>query len=256
MPTIDIQNPPITQPSAVRVDFVRHAFDDQIWNKGYHVIIEKALPCPCKTKGGDNLLSCINCGGSGFIFINPKRTRVLSTSISTRRDLKDWGVEDSGTIQITPISDQQLSYMDKITYLDSKCYFNEVIYLNNQRKGRAQYKINVITEIFVFLNPQSPLTPLNSDKYTILDNIITITDQTIPITAISVRYEHNGTYHVTELMREVMVTNVKSGTIDAAIQMPPHVTAKKAHYILQQAKSDPNTAIGELKDNSFEFTVT
>jgi hypothetical protein len=256
MPQVDINLPPITQPSARRVDFKKSHFDDNVWNKGYNVIIERAIRCPCKTKGGDHLLSCMNCGGLGFVFYNPVKTRVLSTGTTARRDERDWGEEETGSKQVTAMSTQQIGYMDKITYLDSKAYYSEVLFVNSTKQARSVYYINQVEDAFLFVNESTKLLPLTTTEYTTDGNVITFTGSNVqPNSLVSIRYEHFDVFHIVEMIREVMVTNIKKTSTDDVTHMPAHAVAKKAHYVFTKLSTTPNAVVGQLFDNTFSHPV-
>ena len=82
----------IGQPS---VSFRNDDFAALIDSKGYTIIIEKAVRCPCEREMGQALVSCQNCYGSGYIFINPLKTKAIASGINRdKTTLKGYKVLD------------------------------------------------------------------------------------------------------------------------------------------------------------------
>lgn len=100
-------------PGVPRVDFLYPDFDALVDNKGYEVIWERAIPCPC-SKRVQHQSTCRNCGGSGWVFINPTRIKAVCQSLNKNTRYKDWSVEMLGTAAITVKSMFHLNFMDKI----------------------------------------------------------------------------------------------------------------------------------------------
>jgi hypothetical protein len=63
--------------ASTRADFNKSDFETLIQQKGRDVVLEKAILCGCKDKQGNQQSNCKNCGGAGFLFINPKETRMI-----------------------------------------------------------------------------------------------------------------------------------------------------------------------------------
>ncbi|MGL5076270.1 MAG: hypothetical protein ACRDBG_10625, partial [Waterburya sp.] len=102
------------EPTDKSVEFVRQDFDNLVWNKGYEVVWEKAIKCPCKTNGGENLITCLNCGGTGWFFINRFKTTMHLTSMNSSSQQKDWSRVDEGKVMFTAISELEIAQMDRI----------------------------------------------------------------------------------------------------------------------------------------------
>jgi len=109
------QTPPNTQ-GKTRVDLDKSDFDALVWQKGYDVYVDKAMKCPCRnTPDSQALSNCRNCGGSGWIFFNRKETRMVLQSMNANNRYQEWSEEKLGTVRITSLNKEQLTYMDRIT---------------------------------------------------------------------------------------------------------------------------------------------
>ena len=97
------------------VAFRGNDFNALVHLKGYDVIIESAVKCPCKSKNNDHLVTCQNCGGTGWVMINSVQDRAVLTSINVNTDYKEWSELNIGTVQVTVMNRSYLSYMDRIT---------------------------------------------------------------------------------------------------------------------------------------------
>ena len=112
-PVITTQSPNlIGQPS---VEFRKNDFDAAIWNKGYDVIVEQAIRCPHNYKDNQAITTCQNCLGLGWVFVNPKQTKAIITSINTETKEKQWSEEKLGTIQVTTRDVDRFGNMERIT---------------------------------------------------------------------------------------------------------------------------------------------
>lgn len=106
--------------------FRKNDFDSLIWLKGYSVIIEQAIACPCRGKSGSALPTCQNCLGLGWVFVNPVETKALITSINVNTKFKEWSPELTGTVQITVRDEDRLSFFDKVTFKTRTSILSEV----------------------------------------------------------------------------------------------------------------------------------
>lgn len=151
-----------------------------VWNKGYDCIIEDAIKCPCKTKDNANLSTCKNCGGSGWVYINSTQDRVVSHSINSDTKFKEWSEETIGTVSMSFARRSQVSFMDRITIVDSNVYHSEVVYpkgYQNNLYAYTIYNIESIVEIFRFITADQALKllVLNTD-YTFERNKVLFTN--------------------------------------------------------------------------------
>ena len=159
------------------VNFIKNDFDALIWKKGFRVIWEKSIRCPCKIESSDNLYSCLNCGGSGYIFINPVETRMVLQGISNNTKYSNWSEETIGTVKITTRDIDKIGFMDRLTLIDSETMFSEVVYpkfTKEQLRVKSFYNIKRLFQVFRFDSDKKPLVLLiEGQDYTLnKDNVI------------------------------------------------------------------------------------
>jgi hypothetical protein len=96
--------------------FENNLFESVIWNKGYDILVEQAVACPCRGRSGSAKPTCLNCLGLGHMFINPIQTKAIISSINKDTKYKNWSMEMTGTIAVTVRGDDHFSFFDKITF--------------------------------------------------------------------------------------------------------------------------------------------
>lgn len=248
--------------NSLPADFVLSEVDAAIRDKGYEVIFEKAYMCPCKSKESTHLNTCKNCGGTGWLFMNPLRTRFIITGISADNKLKEaalreWGFIDSGVVNITAQSDDKFSFMDRVTIIDGTAEHSQILYpaLTNdetQLFAYTKYDIKSIDYVALYLGPDQELQRLiETTDYTFRDNIILLDSQynALENSSITVRYIHNPVFHIIDIVRESM-TSYK-GTVplgNQRILLPIKAIAKRAHLIKDVENFDGD----RLFDNSWK----
>lgn len=171
------------------VNFTVEEHDAMVWNKGYEVIIESAVKCPCRTKDNDHLSICENCLGVGWVFINATQDRAIMSSINFDTKYKEWSAEKLGTISVSLMRRSYLSYMDKITVVDSNVRQSEVLYpkkFNDNYFSYTIYDIQSVEEIFRFISPTQALQKLELDiDYTFGGNkVLFVVTNTTDITSL------------------------------------------------------------------------
>lgn len=259
--TIVTATPPIGVNKS-RADFVKSKFDTLIWEKGYDVILEKSLRCPCVSKNSNQQSNCKNCGGTSWIFVNPKKTKVVMHSINMTTKFQSWSELNVGTASVSALAEDETSYMDRITALDGIAIFGEALFLKNNDNTyyfATIYDIKEITFLALFVNTSVVLKPLiynidftySGNKIILLkpDDYIDplLTEQDISIT---VRYKHAPQFHIIDIPRETMQTFVNiAGSGEEEVNLPVHAVARRSHYVLDRQNFD-NTRI---LDNSHNF---
>lgn len=243
---------------APRADLVKKEFDSLIHQKGRDVIFEKALQCPCKSKSANQQSGCRNCGGSGWVFINPKRTRMILTSIEAVTEYRPWSEELRGTVNITSHVEDELSIMDRITALDGESIHNEVLFFDEIESGEvfsySTYNIKEVLYIAMFQGINSPLLRLvEGVDYTIRDNVINLLKQDLPFADpsennITIKYKHAPQFHVIEMKRDTMQTFSWDFQGEKVQQMPVSAIGRRSHYQLSAQNLEKNRLI----NNSFE----
>jgi hypothetical protein len=206
-----MKTPIITETPAVgsggpQANFSKSAFDQLIWNKGYEVLKETALKCPCKGKATNQQSNCRNCGGTGWIFINPTDTKVVLHSMNLNTKYKEWSEENAGNASMTAMQEEEIAFMDRITVKDTNAIHQQVLYLktNDPDESTSQsesqshesgsesdsssevnestyffttiYDIKEILHIAIYSGSQNPLIPLvYGTDFTYRDNKIILT---------------------------------------------------------------------------------
>ena len=247
-----------------KVDLRKNDFDTAVWQKGYDVYVDKAIKCPCAVESNNGALSsCKNCGGSGYVFINRYKTKLLLQSMNIDTKYKEWSQEKLGTVRITARTEDELSFMDRITMLTGLMSNTEIIHpftKNNQKKGRLMQPPVEIEEVFCFVDGSQGLRKLNygtdvsvsGTDFSIENNIITFSKEflTWQHFSVTIRYKHYPTYHVIDLPRGVMETEAlnKSNGRNEYTKMPIHAIGRLAHYVLDEQNLNEDF----LLDNSYD----
>jgi hypothetical protein len=234
------------------VSFNKDAFDEALYNHGYEVIYESAIPCPCKSKeNGSPLTTCKNCSGSGFVLFNPNQTRMLLQSINMNTKYKVWSKENLGTVTVSSRDINKLDYMGCLTVIDSDSLFSQVLYpyvYKNTLFAFTVYDIVSIEEVFLFQSADEPLIKLDSSKYTYDGNrfLLDLSYQNIENLTVSVRYHHRLQYHIIDLLHETRrnyTAGAESKGYDVNQVLPFTAIARLSHYVLDAANADKNNLI-------------
>lgn len=250
---IIVQSPP-NEAQHPRVDFVLDDFEAAIWQKGYEVIVEKALRCPCFSKGGGANIACLNCGGSGWFFINPFQTRALIHSINRSTQYKDWSELNLGTVSVTVRKLDEITYMDRITLLDVTSVYSEVLFPIYNENSLFSYfiydKVKSIENIFFYVADNLPLEPMVPEDYVFDQGKIVFAAKFKDYSnfTVTVRYKHNVQFNVLDLPREIMSSTRKNdfSGYEERSDFPIHAVARRSHFVL----SRENFAGNLIFDNS------
>lgn len=246
--------PPVSGPGAY---FTRNKYNTLIWDHGRRVIKETALQCPCKGDSANQLSDCQNCGGSGWLFINPTETRMIVKKVDVVNKYKDWSEISTGLVNISCIDTEEVCENDRLTLLDAMSIFLEVLKFRTIGTG-----LSAITFAYTTYNVKKPIYAsyfvdsthklvqiFYGSDYTINDNqFILLNADLIAIEklSITVRYFHTPQYHIIEMNRETMQSWEGDPGKDL-INLPVAATAKRAHYILNAQ----NLSSDRILDNSF-----
>ena len=232
-------------------NFVKNDFERLIWNKGNEVVLEKAIKCPCKSKGGGHQSNCRNCGGTGWAFINPIQTRMIIHSMNINTQYKEWSQENLGTISITAMDREELSYMDRITSLNVDAIFSEVLDVRESGGNLfyfTTYNAKKILYIALFVSENQSYRRLELNEYTLENNIITLVAE-FPASELNltIRYVHAPQYHVLDMPREAMNAFIQERGDEKNVILPVSAVGRISHYILDMEKFGG----GRIIDNSF-----
>lgn len=236
-----------------RVDFRQDEFDVAIQQKGYTAVHEKALRCPCMTTNNREANPmCKNCGGTGYIFISPTRTRFVIQSMSNtknRGEMSEW----DGSFQVTTRTSDgiTLAYMDRITVEDSFSEFSEVVHTNQVSVGGETrhvafivYPPEELVDVYKYDGAEKPLI-----KVAIEDIEIPSFGRLLYFPssgAYSMRYKHKLQMIVKSILRDVRDSKVLGIDGDVQKRFPQLATAVRTH---QQFDDMPYVGDG-LYDNT------
>jgi hypothetical protein len=241
-----------------RADLDQATFDNLVDEKGREVLFETALQCPCKSASAGQLGTCKNCGGTGWIFINPIQTRMILSAVNIVSDFKPWSEEMRGTVNVTCKASINLCQMDRITDLNGDAIFSEVLFL--KQKGEqiftyTTYDVKEVLYIGLFVTDILPLRKLIQDEdYVVNGQTIEIINSDLigldvdpKDVSFTIRYKHAPSFCVIELKRETMPTfELKSG-VEVLNKMPISAIARRTHYQL----TAPNLQGDRLLNNSY-----
>jgi hypothetical protein len=230
-----------TPPTFVAGDdplFMDNEFERMVWEKGYDVWHESAIKCPCKVKGAENFTTCSNCLGTGWVFLDKIQTRMVVQSQNMSTKYKEWSEEKIGTMNVTALSRDKLSFMDRITLIYGESIFSQLVNpfeVTNYFLGYTIYDINEVIVMFAFDRNDLPLKKLVlGNDYSFNGNIITFNQRFIqvPEFRVSITYKHRIQYHVIDLNKETRNSiNRDSGQENLQI-LPIGGVARRSHYVM------------------------
>lgn len=241
-----------------RVDFDQNKFDVLIEQKGYDVIYRKAIQCPCKSRTNSSQSNCKNCGGIGFLWINPVQTKMVMQSMNVNPKYQEYGESLLGTVNISAREVDRLSKMDEITIQNAETESTQVLWLeyNETDEVYYTYTTNEIIETYYvafFEGTTNPLRKLEPETdYQIEGRKITFQPAFIDSintndASIAIRYTHRPKYYIWEIGRDVMNSTVLTDGSEKTINLPVNAIGMKADLV----KDLENYNGDRLFDNSF-----
>lgn len=243
-----IQQAPISNGAAAVL--TQNKFDNLIWKKGYNVYLDKAMDCPCRNVGdAQSQTACRNCGGSGYIFINRTKTKMVIQGMNADTKFKEWSKELRGTAKITCLNANKLVFMDRVTFIDTLSTVTQVVigkeHDDSIYRAMVVYPIKEVEAAFIYIDNNTKLTrAIEGVHYNIVDeNWIEFISGSEFIT-MTIRYKHNPMYYIIDEARAIMSTPNKDEEIQ---EMPLHAIGRLAHYVLDQDKFNG----GYLFNNNF-----
>lgn len=226
-------------------------------SKGRQVLYDQSLICPCKGHQTNHLSNCKNCGGTGYIYVNPKETRMIIQGIDVTTQIQPWSEELRGMMRVTALAEEKMAYMDRIRVIDgSTSFHNEVLFFTNEDDkifSLTNYDIQHISYIGLWNNSTDPLERLVANEDYIIDkNVLTLNYEKFNIRDIdslklTVRYEYFPIFHIMEFKRENFQSFKVQGGKEVAQQLPTSAYARRAHYQLDAKDASGNG----LNNNSY-----
>lgn len=265
-------NKSIPGSKSLPADFILSEVEATVRDKGQYVIWEKAYLCPCKAEESDHLNVCKNCKGTGWVFANPTKTKMIVSSIQMDAKLKEaalreWGMIDLGTVKITALNEDKLTFMDRIVLIDATAEHQQILYPkltdgsdnsnsdsndDGQLFAYTKYDIKEIDYVALFEGSNVPLKRLIEDTdYTFRDNVLLLQPQynLLENPCVTIRYIHHPVYHVHDVLRESMTsTQFPLNQGQQKLIMPIHALGKRAHLIKDVENFDGDRLI----DNSWK----
>lgn len=233
-----------------RVNLDKRNFDNLVYEKGYDVYLDKSIVCPCKEKSANHAQpSCKNCGGTGYVFINRKQTRMVVQSLNISTKFKTWSAEKRGEVSITHLNEEQLKFMDRVVLINglSEDSLNRFpIYYNGSSKKRTKtiYDIIEIKEIFMFNSIDSRLIKLENEvDYTVLSssdnrgNVIEFNEKynSVDNFTVSIRYTHRPEYLIRDIPHNIRNSrDFLSIGNDKETSFPLQAIGVLSHYVLDE----------------------
>lgn len=237
-----------TQLAPLRVDLVKSDFDKLVVQKGKEVAIEKAIECPCASPStGGALSDCKNCGGLGYIWLEPTESRVVLTGIAVTNDYRPWSEEMRGMVNITALHEEELSFMDRITDVNGEGIFNELLFVKTkqgQKFAYSTYPIKQLIYIAQFNGSTNPLKKLQEgvdfeiDPKRYMVRFMSHIEGTVTI-----RYKHAPQFVVIEMKRETMQSAVWTNPGEKVDSFPISAIGRRAHFQLKMKNINEDNII-------------
>ena len=251
------------------VHFSDGDFEDEIKAHGRVVEVETALRCPChKRTDGTHRVDCSNCFGSGWVFVDRRKTVALIQSMNqTNSKFKQYELALAGHMSVSMGAKDRLSYMDIIRMTEHTIKHSELLRIRKASSDSAFYALTSfeivdVDQVLLFTASDEPLLRLRKEvNFTVERNKIVLnnlpsgtlldpeqyevdgfTDVTI-----SIRYSHHPAWHVFDSLR-VFAADIKKGCDSKFTEdlLPTHYIA-----VLPQRLSDAPKYNGEERiDNS------
>lgn len=240
-----------------RADFDKARYDEILLEKGVDVEVEKALQCPCRTSKIGPLSTCRNCGGTGWLFVNKRKTRLVLQGMNLQKTDENWSLVINSIINVSFAPEENLAYYDRITRLNAESIYSEVITLENyldETFGFFTYQPKKIEYVGLYVNDQSKFIQLTENNFDILNQKITLKNIDLPINdfneiplTLTVRYNHAPTFHILEVNREPLDNFAWTGKGEKIQYLPGKALAKRTSDIKELVKLRQ----GKLNDNSY-----
>lgn len=221
-------------------EFFENEFDAAIYLKGYRVILERALRCPCHAPDAP-LVDCQNCFGTGYFYVNAIDTKALITGINQNNQYKNWSEELLGTVSITVRESDKdnLGFFDKVTIKDQFSTFSENLKIRKTEENLfvfTTYKPIEILAVYSFISSDKPLLKLDKTQYSISDKngYCILFDSELEIgDTVSVYYRHEWEGHVIDLPHEIRASWKKDRATGKLVQtaLPIQAMVRRSHLI-------------------------
>lgn len=191
-----------------RIDVKNQELEKMVDQHGANIYWERSIFCSClDIYTGQPDFTCPSCKGKGYFYFGGTQTKALVYSINAKKDQYPIGMLDVGTSYMTCHSYDRVAFRDRITFLDMKSIYSQVVTFTGDPEGEIlKYKpLDVIT--LRNLGQEIP-----SAAYTIEGNRIKFQDGLFnPNDRFSILMEILPTYVVIDIPHELRGTYIKFG---------------------------------------------
>lgn len=223
------------------IEFQSKEFEAALYKKGYDVSVEKAIKCPCQSKGGAPLPSCQNCHGIGWIFINPIKTKALVTAINDTTQYKAWSVENINKMNVTVRDVDSLKYFDRITFIGDtqELSENKAVRISSTKEAFSflSYKIEEILVIFKYTTDDQKLRRIVKGEYTVKGSKVIFNDGIVSDgEMVSFTYKFYPQYLVLDIPHQLRGSNRfdDNGNMEY-FRLPMKAVVQRAHTVIDTA---------------------
>lgn len=236
------------------VDFYqgKERFDSLV--KHYHTLTwSKMIHCPCR-KGltSQPMSDCINCKGTGFLWIDPTEIQGVLMTLTLRKNFVNWTEELMGTAYFTTVAENKVGWMDRLVVLDGISKYSEVLQSKVENVATVPKKVFNLKfrplsfeNVFEFVDFETPynILVLGTDfqRHPTDESKIYCDNTSGRFDRISVLYSYNTTYAVIDTLNDWrnfkssgrLVGDETLGTKmqDTIEEYPIKVMLKKFHLI-------------------------
>lgn len=218
------------------ITMIKGEFDQLIWDKGSPVYHDKIINCPCRTEEGKNYSSCLNCGGSGWVVIERVQTRMALQSMNLETKFIEWSETKVGVVKITALQEANLSFMDRITMIEGRGIYSQIIHFEKYKGvnyGRSIYEIDEVLNAYYFTDIDQKLTKVEDDLINIEGNKLFLNKEMGENFRISIRYKHKPQFFCLDFPRDIINAKAKDSSNDFK-DYPISAVGRRAHLVLDK----------------------
>ncbi len=274
------QSAPINTDQKPKVRLDLSEFESLIWQHGYNCLHDKIMKCPCQIQNnipnsdeGSNTPSiipdafgqhynnslCRNCNGTGYIFINRVKTKIVLQGMNLDTRYKEWSEERTGIVKVTCLERDRISFMDRIINLDSESNYNETLTFQDHKGEMFNYLVYEPTKVlvaFLYIDNVTKLKLLIEGVDFSIDQNKFILKKCPPRMElrnlkVSIKYKHHPVFHIIDMLRDVMSQESKDKNEGIVSKFPIHSIARRAHYILDMENYNQDLIINNIQECEF-----
>lgn len=220
------------------------AFTALIQNQSPNVLWEKGTICPARQENGEHDPNCDICV-FGVLYYDPKKVSMLVTSSSLQQNFYMQGRYDSGSINVTSVAANPISYGDRISIVNNQIRDSE-LRRRTMKTLVDPLKYKALCGLKSFVRTKERQYNEGSD-YTITEEG---TVQWTPNKSArpadgafySIVYYHHPVYIITDMVHHHRDRRLRAGTpSDQAVVLPIQGIAKLDFLVRKESKDAPET---------------